>query len=153
MTIDIPGSNPLTINTVLLDLNGTLSVGGQLVPGVGIRLLRLVSLGLRPIMLTGNTRGDAEVIANKLDIEWRQASTALDKRSIAKQLGPQTIASIGNGRIDLELHQTVALSIVTLQAEGVHSETLVASDLIVPTINDALDLLIDPNRLIASLRK
>lgn len=44
------------------------------------------------------------------------------------------------------------LSIVTLQAEGVHTKTLLASDIVVPTITDALDLLIDSKRLIATLR-
>ena len=47
----------------------------------------------------------------------------------------------------------VKLRVVTLQAEGVHVQTLLNSDIVVPNINDALDLLIDSQRLIATLRK
>ena len=54
--------------------------------------------------------------------------------------------------IDLELMKVVRLGIVTLQAEGVHVQTLLESDLVVPNINDALDLFIDEQKLIASLR-
>lgn len=49
--------------------------------------------------------------------------------------------------------KVVKLRIVTLQAEGVHVQTLLASDVVVPSILDALDLLIDPARLSATLRR
>ncbi|HEV7454499.1 MAG TPA: hypothetical protein VGO07_04540, partial [Candidatus Saccharimonadales bacterium] len=61
--------------------------------------------------------------------------------------------SIGNGLIDLELMKVVKLRIVTLQAEGVHIQTMLNSDIVIPTINDALDLFIDGQRLVATLRK
>ena len=69
------------------------------------------------------------------------------------KLGADTCVSIGNGLIDLEITKLAKLSIVTLQSEGVHTQTLLASDIVVPTICDALDLFIDTNRLVATLRK
>lgn len=153
MVYDIPGSGPLELKTIILDLNGTISVRGQLVEGVAERLGKLRSLGYKIVLFTGNTRGDADKIANFLGIEWTQARTAEDKKSEALKLEPETCVSIGNGLIDLELMKTVALRIVTLQSEGVHVQTLLASDVVVPTILDALDMLIDPDILIATLRK
>jgi len=41
MKIDIPGNGPLVIETIILDLNGTLCVGGKLVPGVKERIQEL----------------------------------------------------------------------------------------------------------------
>ena len=38
-------------------------------------------------------------------------------------------------------------------AAGVHTQTLLTSYIVVPSINDALDLLIESDRLIATLRK
>ncbi len=153
MIYDIPGrEEPLILNTIILDLNGTLSVGGEIVPGVHDRLRSVHQLGFEAVLFTGNTRGDADQVADELGIDWIQAKTAEDKKNEALKRDPETCVSIGNGRIDLELMKAVRLGIVTLQAEGVHYETLAASDLIVPTINDALDLLIDSSRLVASLR-
>ena len=153
MKYPIPGLGELELNTIILDLNGTLSVGGQLVQGVHERIQKLKDQGLRVVFFTGNTRNDADDLAKELGIEWQLAGTAEAKREAAQKLDPATAASIGNGRIDLELMKTVKLSIVTLQAEGVHVETLQACDIVIPTINDALDLFIDSQRLIATLRK
>jgi soluble P-type ATPase len=153
MTYDIPGQGILELKTLILDLNGTLSVGGIVPDGVKERLDKLKAMGLKVLFFTGNTRNDADELAASLGIEWRLAKNAADKRDLAQGLDPANCASIGNGLIDLELMKSVKLRIVTLQAEGVHVQTLLNSDIVVPNILDALDLLIDPQRLIATLRK
>jgi soluble P-type ATPase len=153
MTYDIPGQDRLDIKTIILDLNGTLSVGGTVPKGVKNRLDQLKTKGFEVLFFTGNTRNDADVLAASLGIDWKLAKSAEDKRDLALEMGPDTCVSIGNGLIDLELMKTVKLRIVTLQAEGVHIQTLLNSDIVVPTINDALDLFIDEQRLIATLRK
>jgi len=153
MQYDIPGMGTLTIKTIILDLNGTLSVGGKVPDGVSPRLKKLAAHGFKIIFFTGNTRGDADRLAADLGIEWRLAKNAEDKRDLALTMDPSTCASIGNGLIDLELMKAVRLSIVTLQSEGVHVQTLLVSDIVVPTINDALDLFLDTDRLVATLRK
>lgn len=153
MVYDIPGNGSLELKTIILDLNGTISVRGQLVEGVAERLSKLKTLGYKAVLFTGNTRGDADKIASYLGIEWMQARTAADKKNEALKLEPASCVSIGNGLIDLGLMKAVALRIVTLQSEGVHVQTLLVSDVVVPTILDALDMLIDPDILIATLRK
>ncbi|MEX0649399.1 MAG: HAD family hydrolase [Candidatus Andersenbacteria bacterium] len=153
MQYDIPGTGKLELSTIILDLNGTLSVGGKLVDGVDGRLRRLKELGYKIVFFTGNTRNNANELAQQLGIEWVLAADGEAKKKQALKLNPETCVSIGNGLIDLELMKVVKLRIVTLQAEGVHVQTLLHSDIVIPTINDALDLLIDPQRLIATLRK
>jgi soluble P-type ATPase len=152
MKYQIPGMGELEIKTIILDLNGTISVGGKLVEGVHDRIKTLKGQDFRIVLFTGNTRGDADDICTQLGIEWVQAKNAQGKADEAKKLEPETCVSIGNGLIDLELMKTVKLRIVTLQSEGVHVQTLLNSDVVVPSINDALDMLIDPDTLIASLR-
>lgn len=153
MTYDIPGQEPLEIKTIILDLNGTLSVAGTVPDGVKERIDQLKAKGFKVLFFTGNTRNDADQLAESLGIEWKLAKNAGDKKNLALELEPDTCASIGNGLIDLELMKAVKLRIVTLQAEGVHIQTMLNSDVVVPTINDALDLFIDEQRLIATLRK
>jgi len=153
MKYEIPGHEPFEINTIILDLNGTLSVGGVVPEGAKERLDNLKDMGAKIVLFTGNTRNDADELAQDLGIDWELAKTAEDKRDLALQMDPETCATIGNGRIDLELMKEVKLGIVTLQAEGVHTQTLLAADIVVPTINDGLDLFIEEQRLIATLRK
>ena len=153
MKYDIPGQEQLNIKTIILDLNGTLSVAGKVPGGVKARLDQLKAKGFKVLFFTGNTRNDADDLATRLGIDWKLAKDAIGKRDLALGLEPETCASIGNGLIDLELMKTVKLRIVTLQAEGVHVQTMLNSDIVVPNINDALDLFIDDQRLIATLRK
>ncbi len=152
MIYNIPGYGELEIKTIILDLNGTLSVGGVIPDGVPARLAQLREKGFSIILFTGNTRNDADEICGTLGIEWRLAKSAADKASLAQEMDPEHCATIGNGRIDLELFKTVKLGVVTLQAEGVHTKTLLEADVVVPNILDALDLFIDEQRMVATLR-
>ena len=153
MRYEVPGQEPMTIKTIILDLNGTLSVAGTIPEGVKERLAKLKEQGFNTLFFTGNTRNDADDLSKDLGIEWKLAKSAEDKKNLALELEPETCASVGNGLIDLELMKVVRLGIITLQAEGVHVQTLMASDIVVPTINDALDLFLDSQRLVATLRR
>jgi len=153
MKYTIPGAGNLEIKTIILDLNGTLSVGGVIPEGVKERIDELKARDFQVVFFTGNTRNDADDLAATLGIDWQLAKSASEKKAAALLLDPESCASIGNGLIDLELMQTVRLRVVTLQAEGVHVQTLLNSDIVVPTILDALDLFIDEQRLIVTLRK
>jgi len=117
------------------------------------RLQKLKELGFSIVFFSGDTRGNAREIAEELGIKFVKASTGEDKKKETEKLDPEHCVAIGNGLIDLEMMKIVRLGIVTLQAEGVHIQTLLAADIVVPSINDALDLFIDSNRLIATLRK
>jgi soluble P-type ATPase len=153
MNYAIPGQGSLTLKTIILDLNGTLSVGGVIPEGVKPRLDKLKEMGFRVLFFTGNTRGDADALAADLGIEWKLAKNADAKRYLAQGLDPETCVAVGNGLIDVELLKAVKLAVATLQSEGVHLQALLVSDIVVPNINDALDLFIDSQRLIATLRK
>jgi soluble P-type ATPase len=153
MTYDVPGLGEVEFKTVILDLNGTLTVGGVVPEGLKERLVRLKEGGWRLIFFTGNTRGDADTIAAELGLEWKQAETTEAKAELAKDLEPASCVAIGNGLIDLELMKVVGLRLAVMQAEGLHVQTLIASDAVFPHINDALDLLLEPSRLIATFRQ
>lgn len=153
MKYTIPNLGELELKTIILDLNGTTAVSGSIVSGVKERLEKLKDLGFKIVLFTGNTHNNADEIAKDLGIEWEYAKTGDEKKEKALLLEPETCVSIGNGLIDLELMKVVKLRIVTLQAEGVHVQTLLNSDIVIPSILDALDLLIIPETLIATLRK
>src|SRR3989338_11023137 len=136
MKYNVPGIGELELHTIILDLNGTLSVGGEIVDGVKERLQRLKELGYKILFFTGNTRGNADKLAEQLGLEWILAEDGEAKKREVLKLQPETCVSIGNGLIDMELMKVVKLRIVTLQAEGVHIQTLLNSDVVIPSIND-----------------
>jgi soluble P-type ATPase len=60
--------------------------------------------------------------------------------------------ALGNGRNDRLMLKEAALGIALLQAEGAAVEALLAADVVAPDILVALDLLLAPDGLIATLR-
>ncbi len=152
ISLEIPGYGPLSIKTIIHDLNGTLSVKGVLVAGVREKIKMLNEMGIRQVLFSGDTRGNALTIAKDLGIEFRRAASAAEKAGLAREYDPDTCAAIGNGRIDKDLFDVVKLSIITLQSEGVHTLSLSTADIVVPTVIDALNLFLDKNILIATLR-
>lgn len=153
MKIDIPGMEPMVINTIVLDLNGTLAIDGNIIEGAAERIKKLKDKSLNILLFTGNTHGNGEKVAKALDIELYIIPSAKHKRDAIKKLYPVTTAAIGNGKIDLELFPSVCLRIATLQAEGIYAPLLAECDIIVPNINDALDLFLYEKRMIGTLRE
>jgi soluble P-type ATPase len=147
------GVGEIELNNIILDLNGTLAVNGKLVGGVKKRINKLRELGYKVYLFTGDQRGTATVQAQELGIEVQRASNTEEKRALTKQLNGEQTVSIGNARIDIGTFEPVKLRIGTLQSEGIHTEILKYIDILVPSINDALDLLIDPNIFNATMRK
>ena len=59
---------------------------------------------------------------------------------------------MGNGRNDRLMLKEAALGVAVMLAEGVFTETLTAADVVCRDILDALNLLTNPLRLVATLR-
>jgi len=152
MKYDIPQIGVIEINTIVLDFNGTLSVRGKIVDGAKERLATLKKLGINIILFTGDQRGNALDLCNELDIELKKTVNQKEKEQFFLELDTEHSAAIGNARIDNGKFRHAKLSIATLQAEGIHTGIIEHVDIIVPNINDALDLFIDSNSLKATMR-
>ena len=154
MILDIPDFGLLRLEHLVLDYNGTLARDGELVTGVAERLVRL-GKELQIHVVTADTFGKArESLASvscRLTILERQ-SQAQAKRIYVAKLGRERTAAIGNGRNDRLMLKTAALGIATVQAEGAAREAVLAAHVVVRSVIDALDLLIEPMRLTATLR-
>ena len=151
MKINITEDKSITIDTLLLDANGTLTIDGILIDGVKERITELKK-HFEIIMLTGDRLGTAGALADKLEIKWELASTAAEKQLVAERMGSNRCASIGNGAIDAKLLGTCALGIAVIQEEGLSPKALNSADILTLNIIDALDLLINPNRIGTTLR-
>lgn len=142
----------LTLSKIILDLNGTLTVNGQIPKGVPERIKKLQKLGFEIIILSGDARGNASQIAKKLNVKCIVANGSKEKSKEIKQLNPKECIAVGNARIDIGMLKLAKVSILTLQAEGVHTKTIKYADIIIPSINDALDLFIDSKNFLATMK-
>lgn len=152
--VRIPGSATLRLEHLVLDFNGTLACDGVLIEGVADRIARLARV-LRIHVLTGDTFGTATAALAGLPcvVHVLQGTAQGNaKRHYVATLRAEGVACVGNGRNDGLMMQEAALAIAVLQSEGAYSPTLAAADVVAPHIRDALDLLLHPMRLMATLR-
>lgn len=154
----IPGYGDLRLEYLLLDFNGTLACDGLLIPGVVERLARLADhLDLR--VITADTFGTAKSQLASLPCEVLVLATRNPKEgedhaklSLLHELGPANCIFIGNGRNDHLAVKAAALGIAVSELECAAPATLFNADIAAPGINAALDMLLHPKRLIATLR-
>jgi P-type E1-E2 ATPase len=152
--IDIPDFGRLELEHLVLDYNGTLAVDGVLLPGVAERLTEL-DARISIHVVTADTFGMVREAVAGLPVALRilpKEAQAEAKRDFVSTLGGERTAAIGNGRNDRLMLSAAALGIAVVQQEGAAASTLAAADVVTPTIADALELLSNPLRLVASLR-
>ena len=153
--LDIPGRRVLELEHLVLDLNGTIALDGQVLAGVPERLAAL-SESLTIHLVTADTRGQATVIAEQLGIRLvlvTPGNEADQKRALVERLGAERVVAIGNGANDAAMLQAAVLGIAVLGPEGLAGEALRAAAVVMASVHDALDLLLHSERLVATLRR
>ena len=152
--IDIPGFKTLRLNHLVLDYNGTIACDGDLLAGVKDGLSALAEV-LSIHVLTADTFGRARSRLEGIPCEFSvidEQYQEISKLTYVNHIGAQYSACIGNGRNDRLMLKEAALGIAVILNEGCALETLVAADVVCTDIVSALDLLLKPLRLTATLR-
>jgi len=154
ITLDIPGYRQLTLEHLVLDYNGTLAVDGNLVTGTGNLLVRLAQT-IHVHVITADTFGT--VRAGMADIPCDVSVLPPENQDQAKLnyingLGASGVVCMGNGRNDRLMLKAAGLGVAVALEEGVAVETIMAADIVCKNITDALELLLNPLRVTATLR-
>lgn len=153
--LNIPGRGEIKLEHLVCDVNGTLALDGQLPPEIPMRLRNLRDR-LAIHLLTADTHGQQAVIDQQLGLEAvriNPGDESNQKSNYIRQLGADTVVAIGQGANDAGMLKTAAIGICVLSPEGTAAETLLNADLAVPDIQNALELLEKPLRIVATLRK
>jgi P-type E1-E2 ATPase len=154
IVVPLPDAD-LELTRLILDINGTLAIDGDLVPGVEERV-RALTTRIDVVMVSGDTFGSARRIADRLGVGLHvldPVDQGMQKLRIARRLGPAATAMIGNGRNDANALAEPALGICVVGPEGASRHAAEASDLVIATPELALDLLLHPRRLVSTLRR
>lgn len=153
--IDVPGSGQLKLEHLVLDVNGTIAAGGGLIPGVA-EAVEALGATLHVVAITADTHGTAHRLREALGIDVHvipAGEEAERKVAFVHTLGAENVVAIGNGANDVGMLRASGLGIAVIGAEGAASSALVAADVVTTSILDALALLSQPARIVATLRR
>lgn len=154
LALNIPGYGNLEIHHVVLDFNGTIAFDGQLLPGIE-GLLRSLAEHVTIHVLTADTFGSAAAQLEGLPVRLAiipSGDQSEAKAAVVTGLRPITVVAVGNGRNDHLMLELAALGIAIVGPEGAALRALQAADLIVTSPQSALEMLLNPKRLSATLR-
>ena len=153
--LTIPGRGVYGLEHLVMDVNGTLAIDGQLMDGIAKKIASLRDR-LTIHLLTADTHGKQAVIDQQLGltaVRIAPGGESSQKAEYVRKLGSEKVVAIGQGANDAEMLEAAQLGICVMSVEGAAKETLLAADLIVPNTISALELLEKPLRIVASLRK
>jgi soluble P-type ATPase len=153
--IEIPGFAVYQFHHLVLDVNGTIAKDGRIIQGVP-ELLQQLRPDLTLHLITADTHGMQEDIDKRLGIASVRIPTQNQikaKRDFVETLGAETVVAMGNGANDSAMLERAALGVFVIGAEGSAIEAMLRSKVVAPDIKAALELLINPKRLAATLRR
>lgn len=153
--INIPNYRVLLISNIVLDYNGTLSKDGVLKDEVKA-LIPLLLKKYNIHVITADTFGSVHKQLEEFDVTIKVITSdnhTLEKETYVKKLGTSSCVAVGNGNNDVLMLKSSELGIALLGDEGCAKDTLMESDLVCKSIEDALMLFINTKRVIASLRR
>jgi soluble P-type ATPase len=153
MTIrrEIPGAEPLELDHLLLDVNGTIADRADLIDGVEERIARVREL-LEVHLLSADTLHTLDDTAARLRVAAQRVTNGSQKRDYAMQLGAERCVAIGNGVNDVPMLEAVRLGIVIIGPEGAGGPTVRAADVVCGSILDAFDLVLEDDTTKSTLR-
>lgn len=154
LEITIPGGDGLMLEHLVLDYNGTIAHDGKLLRRAQPLLLQLART-LAIHVITADTFGSVNEQLQEIPCELHVIGPNRQdelKEAYVQKLGAARTVSIGNGSNDCRMLKVSALGIVVIQGEGAAVNTLLSAEVICNSIHSALELLLQPLRLQATLR-
>jgi len=153
--LNIPGRGLIELEHLVCDVNGTLALDGQLLDGMA-RALTDLRDRLQLHLLTADTHRRQELIDRQLNVNAvriQPGEESQQKADYVRRLGAEHVIAIGQGANDAAMLECARLGVCVLSREGTAIQALLAADLVAPDIYSALEMIENPLRLVATLRK
>jgi P-type E1-E2 ATPase len=154
ITIEIPGNKAIIIEHLILDYNGTLALDGKILPGVK-DLLFLLSNKLTIHIITADTFGTVKQQIKEIPCCLNilpHNNQADEKLKYLQKTGSKHSICIGNGLNDSLMLKEAVIGIALIQNEGAAFKSIANANIVCTNIVDAIELLLNPLRLAATLR-
>jgi P-type E1-E2 ATPase len=153
--LTIPGRGTIRLKHLVSDVNGTLALDGQLLDGT-LEALLAVSDRLQLHLLTADTHGRQAQIDEQLGLQAVRIPKGAEvntKAAYVRELGAENVIALGQGANDAGMLREAAIGIAIASLEGLAIEALTSANIVVPDIDAAFELLENPTRLVATLRR
>jgi len=153
--IKIPNFNTFYISDIVCDYNGTIAKDGIVLETLS-PLFKTLAETYTIHVITADTFGSVEEQLKAYNISIKILNSddhTEEKAAFIESLGAENCIALGNGNNDRKMLLSAAVGIAVLGDEGCSTQTLINSDLVCKSAQEALSLLIHPKRLIATLRQ
>jgi soluble P-type ATPase len=155
ITIQRPGQEPLEIDFLLINFEGTLASDRRVHPKAKDKI-NLLSRRIKIYILTKEEKERVEEVLKKVKAEityLTEGESSQKKLDLLRQLGTGRTVAIGNGVDDGLMIEEAGLGLCVIGKEGASSEAVKNADIVFTDILDALDFLLKPLRQKATLCK
>ena len=155
ITIQRLGREPLEIEFILIDFEGTLASDRRVHPKAKDKI-NLLSKRTKIYILTKEEKERVEEVLKKIkaEITYLTGGESFQKKlDLLRQLGAGRTVAIGNGVDDGLMIEEAGLGLCVIGKEGAFSEAVKNADIVFTDILDALDFLLKPLRQKATLGK
>jgi soluble P-type ATPase len=152
--LDVPGFGSVKLKYLVSDFTGTLSVDGRLFPRAK-KQLNKISDFLDVHVLTADTFGSARtaLYGVKCEVQILEGDNHdIQKEEFVRKLGRESVIALGNGNNDRKMLKAAKIGIAVCLKEGCSIDAITSANIVVTSTTDALDLLLNPKRLKATLR-
>ena len=153
--IQRPGRDPLEIDFILIDFEGTLAHDRRVHPKAKDKI-NLLSKRTKIYILT---KGEKEIVEESLKkvkaeiVYLREGESSQGKLDWLRPLGAARTVAVGNGADDVLMIEEAGLGICIIGREGTSAEAMKKADLVFSNVLDAFDFLLKPLRQKATLSK
>jgi soluble P-type ATPase len=151
--IERPGQEPLEIEYLLIDFEGTLAMDRRVHPKAKDKI-NLLSKRLKIYIFAKEEKERVEEVLKRVKAEivfLNRGEASKQKLELIQRLGAFRTAVIGNGIDDLSIMKEAALGMVILGKEGTSGVLIQIANLVFTDVIDALDFLLKPLRQRATL--
>jgi soluble P-type ATPase len=152
--LDIPGFGAVILKHLVTDFTGTLSVDGRLAPGAREGLNKVAEF-LDVHVLTADTFGRAKAELEGVNCRvhiLEGKNHDVQKEEFVKKRGSENVIAFGNGNNDRKMLKASKIGIAVCLQEGCAPDAVKSADILVASTLDAIDLLLNPKRMKATLR-
>ena len=151
--IQKPGQEPLVIEFILIDFEGTLASDRRVHPKARDKLNLLSKRSKIYILAKGEQEAIGEILKKvKAEVIYLTEGEASQRKlDLLRQVGATRAVAIGNGVDDAAMIEEAGLGICIIGKEGTSAEAMKKAEVVFTDILHALDFLLKPLRHKATL--